>query len=85
MTRQAGCAAWRRPTYMEPLMPTETAPGTDRQVRNPSQDACKDQWRSRVFGVVSLRTALEHLLHGFDIGASGYGEAGRGVAQFVRG
>ena len=39
-------------------MPIEPVPGTDRQVRNPSQDACKDQWRSRVFGVVSLRTAL---------------------------
>jgi hypothetical protein len=31
------------------------------------------------------RGVAEHLLHGFDIGASGYGEAGRGVAQFVRG
>ena len=38
-------------------MPIEPVPGTDRQVRNPSQDACKDRGRSRVFGIVSLRTA----------------------------
>ena len=37
-------------------MPIEPVPGTDRQVRNPSQDACKDRRRSRVFGIVSLRT-----------------------------
>ena len=35
-------------------MPIEPVPGTDRQVRNPSQDACKDRGRSRVFGIVSL-------------------------------
>jgi hypothetical protein len=33
-------------------MPIEPVPGTDRQVRNASQDACKDRRRSRVFVIV---------------------------------